>query len=403
MSEMDTKLRLIVSKIKELRGIDLSDFRPDPNKSFEENKKALLELAKKRMAEKKKMEQKIVNTVKKHGKMTADQIKREVAKKEAEIRKKMIEEFNRSIEQIKSNSSPEVDKYFATLKEMIKVVARGNLTGMVIYGEAGLGKTYVLLKTLGEMGLKAGENYTYISSHISPIELYNLMFKNKDRIVVVDDVEGLLNDQKILSILKSALWSSVGDKRVVAWNSPTHLLEADREFEFRGKLFLLMNKIPPKNEVLQSLLSRTLTYRLDFDHQTRLKLMYEMGKLFKIPTEVVDYLKDRYTPALENFNFRTLIQINAIHQYFAQNPPSNGVSWKTIVDELVKQNTNPVLLTVWKLMNEHASVNEMVKEFVDRTGYSRRTFFRLKKRIEEMFGVRVPTQRGVAVAPIKVG
>ncbi len=77
-----------------------------------------------------------------------DRREKQLKEKEEEIRKKMIEEFNKSIEEIKQKSSPEVDKYFETLKEMIKIVIKQKITGMVIYGEAGLGKTYVTLKTL---------------------------------------------------------------------------------------------------------------------------------------------------------------------------------------------------------------------------------------------------------------
>jgi hypothetical protein len=322
--------------------------------------------------------------------------KQELEEKEREIRKKMIEEFNKQIEEIKSKTNPEIDKYFEVLKEMIKIAVRQEkITGMIIYGEAGLGKTYTILKTLGELGLKAGVvddsvngDYYYIASHITSVELYNLLYKYRDKIIVIDDVEQLLENLKSLAILKSALWSSI-DKRYVYYHSPTHLLEAPKEFEFKGKIFLLLNKIPTKNkEVIDSLMSRVLTYKLHFDYQTRIKIMYEISKLFKIPLEITDYLKDKYTPALENFNFRTLVQISTIYEYYKQNPPTNGVNWKVITDKLIEQNSNPILSIVWQLMNSNLSVNEQVREFGDKTGYSRRTYFRLKNQLKETLGIK---------------
>jgi len=357
----------------------------DASKSFEENKNAI----KQAIAEKnEKKKSKILKKSTKVGDIERQALEEE----EKKIRKQIMEDFNRTIDRIKSNSSPQVDRYFSPLKELIKIVAKQDLNGLIVYGEAGLGKTYVCLKTLGELGLKAGDDFSYVSGHITPIELHNHLYKFRNKISVIDDVEGILNDPKVLSILKSALWSSF-DKRYVSWNSQTHFLNAPKEFEFRGKVFLLMNRIPPRNEVLNSLLSRVLTYNLKFDHRTRLEVMYEISKLFNLDLEVVDYLRSRYTPAFENFNFRTLLQLNAVRRYYDQNPPSNGVDWKTITDELIRQSTNPTANEVWRLINSEKSVAEQVREFEDITGYSRRTFFRVKTRLLEQLGAKVPSKR----------
>jgi len=373
-------LKALVLKAKEKYGVEL---KLDMSKTLEENKAIIREA----ILKKKKTEEKAKKQVRKARPSLWEE-------EEKRIRKQMMEDFNRTIERIKSNSNPEVDRYFIPLKELIKIVVKQDLNGMIIYGEAGLGKTYVCLKTLGELGLRVGEDFGYVSGHITPIELHNHLYRFRNKISVIDDVEGILNDPKVLSILKSALWSSF-DKRYVSWNSQTHFLNAPKEFEFRGKVFLLMNRIPPRNEVLNSLLSRVLTYNLKFDHRTRLEVMYEISKLFNLDLEVVDYLRSRYTPAFENFNFRTLLQLNAVRRYYDQNPPSNGVDWKTITDELIAQNTNPITNEVWRLINSDKPVAEQVREFENITGYSRRTFFRLKTRLLEQLGVKVPPREEI--------
>ena len=368
MSKKEMIRRL--KKFAEKQGIDtdLIDFEAlvDETLTYQENKERIIE-------EVKKLKPEYVNS-------EIDLEAMEIQFRE-HYRKVLMEEFNHDIEQIKQRKTPELDKYFGVVKELVKIVVNGNATGLVIYGEAGLGKTYTILQTLAECGKKLGEDYIYISTHITPLELVNLLYKYQDRIIVLDDVEKLLLDEKTIGILKSALWSSVG-KRIITYYSTSEKLEAPEEFEFRGKVILLLNKIPKRNkEIVESLLSRVLTYKLDFSYEERLKIMYEMAKILKIPLEVVDFLKSKFTPALKNFNFRTLIQLNIIKQYYNENP-----NWKNVAEKLLEQNIDKRMKVVWELMNSNLSVKEQVERFREMTGMSRRTYFRIKARIENLMG-----------------
>jgi len=368
MSKKEMIRRL--KKFAEKQGIDtdLIDFEAlvDETLTYQENKERIIE-------EVKKLKPEYVNS-------EIDLEAMEIQFRE-HYRKVLMEEFNHDIEQIKQRKTPELDKYFGVVKELVKIVVNGNATGLVIYGEAGLGKTYTILQTLAECGKKLGEDYIYISTHITPLELVNLLYKYQDRIIVLDDVEKLLLDEKTIGILKSALWSSVG-KRIITYYTTSEKLEAPEEFEFRGKVILLLNKIPKRNkEIIESLLSRVLTYKLDFSYEERLKIMYEMAKILKIPLEVVDFLKSKFTPALKNFNFRTLIQLNIIKQYYNENE-----NWKNVAEKLLEQNIDKRMKVVWELMNSNLSVKEQVERFREMTGMSRRTYFRIKARIENLMG-----------------
>ena len=372
MSRKMSKKEMIrrLKKFVEKQGIatDLIDFEAlvDETLTYQENKERIIE-------EVKKLKPEYVNS-------EIDLEAMEIQFRE-HYRKVLMEEFNHDIEQIKQRKTPELDKYFGVVKELVKIVVNGNATGLIVYGEAGLGKTYTILQTLAECGKKLGEDYIYISTHITPLELVNLLYKYQDRIIVLDDVEKLLLDEKTIGILKSALWSSVG-KRIITYYTTSEKLEAPEEFEFRGKVILLLNKIPKRNkEIVESLLSRVLTYKLDFSYEERLKIMYEMAKILKIPLEVVDFLKSKFTPALKNFNFRTLIQLNIIKQYYNENP-----NWKNVAEKLLEQNIDKRMKVVWELMNSNLSVKEQVERFREMTGMSRRTYFRIKARIENLMG-----------------
>ena len=308
---------------------------------------------------------------------------KEEARFNEHLRKVMEEEFQNDIERIKERSTPELDKYFRTLKELIRITIKSDLTGLIVFGEAGLGKTYQVLKTLGEEGLKINEDFVYVSTHITALELFNLLYKFNDRIIILDDCEKLLEDLKTIGILKSALWSSVG-KRYVFYYSTTDKREAPEQFEFKGKIILLFNRIPTRyREVIESLKSRVLNYNLSFTYEEKIKIMYELAKIYKIPFKVVDFIKERTNPAT-NLNFRTLLQLNLIQKYYQENPSEmNGKSWELIAQDIFEQNTDPIMKVVCELMkSSNLSVKEQVKKFTERTGLGRTSFFYYKAKLK---------------------
>jgi len=362
-----------LKKFVESKGIDpqLIDFEAlvDSNLTYQENKKIIVDEMKK---------------IKENFFAEDADLEALEAQFNKYYKQQLLEEFNKEIEEIRERETPELDKYFRVLKELVKIVVEGDAAGLVVYGEAGLGKTYTVLLTLAQLGKVLGRDYKYISTHITPLELVNILWENNDRIIVLDDVEKLLLEEKTLGILKSALWPSAGGKRIITYYSTTERLRAPSEFEFSGKVILLLNKIPKRNkEIVKSLLSRVLSYRLYFNYRDRLKIMYELSKILKIGEDVVDFLKERFSPALRNFNFRTLMMLKTIKDYY----DSNGGNWQSIAERLLSQNVDRRIKVVWELMNSGLSVNEQVKRFKELTGLSRRTYFRIKSKISELMGL----------------
>jgi len=298
------------------------------------------------------------------------------------LKKVIEEEFKHDIDEIKSRSNPNLDKYFYALKEMLKIVVNGKPSGIVVFGDAGLGKTFITLQTLAELDKKVNEDFVYISTHITGLELFNMLYKYQDKVVILDDCERLLEDLKTVGILKSALWSSVG-KRYVFYYSTTDRREAPEQFEFKGKLILLFNRIPTRyKEVIDSLISRVLTYRLEFTYEERIKIMYELCKVYKIPNKIVDFIKERTTPATDNINFRTLVQMNMIYEYYQQNPSElNGLGWEKIAGEIFEQSTDPIMEVVCEVIKSNLSVKDQVKKFAEKTGLSRTAFFFYKAKL----------------------
>jgi len=302
------------------------------------------------------------------------------------VNEQMRIEFENALEEIKKKQTPELEKYFMELKEMVKAVVKTNLNGLIVYGPAGWGKSFQVLTTLHEMGLKEKEDYVYISTHTAPLELYNTLYKFRDRIVILDDVERLLENLTTLGILKSALWSPVG-KRYVYWYSTTDKLEAPPQFEFTGKIIILMNRIPDNRykEIVDSLLSRVLVYKLEFDYETKIKAIYEFAKVVEIPLDIVDFVRENVSETSKKLNFRTLIQLKEIYQYY------NGIDeWKKIAKKMLEDDEeDEIMKIVYEIIQKPIPVKEQVREFIERTGMSRRTFFYIKKKVKMKMGGKV--------------
>ncbi|MFQ6052196.1 MAG: hypothetical protein ACE5K4_10965 [Candidatus Hydrothermarchaeota archaeon] len=292
------------------------------------------------------------------------------------------EQFEKAIKKIKV-SSPELDKYFRQVKELVKITVKGNNNGLILISNGGLGKTFTVLSTLNELGLRINQDYIYLNSYITALELYHLLYSNKDKIIFLDDVEKILDDLTKISLLKACLWESAKDIRMVSYYSSTEKLKAPLNFEFNGKIILCLNKIPSKNkEIIESLFSRALVYRLNFSYDELIKIFYELAKVLKIDLKIVDFIRKNTTEATENLNFRTLIQSSIIYEYYKNYPDVlNGQAWKEIIKDILIKNTNPLKI-VLELMESNLSIKEQISRFITETGYSRRTFFRIKRAIK---------------------
>ena len=295
-----------------------------------------------------------------------------------EIQKKEEQAIN----EIQNRTSIDIDKYFNITHEYIHAVGQKRINSLVLIGEGGIGKSFSVFKKLNEMGYKLGQDYVYLSTYTTPLALYNFIFKNRDKVIIFDDVDNILNSPEQVSILKSALWNSTG-YRTICWNSTSEKLEAPERFEFTGSVIICLNELP-KSKSIQALLTRSIVQEISFDYYTKLKLMAEIAKIpYKDTTEeerkeVYDFIKENSSIVCKNINFRTLIMAFDLRK-------SNPANWKELVKNLIIEDKE--LAIVSELMKTGAPIKDQVKSFIEKTGLSRATYFRYKKKLEEQMKV----------------
>lgn len=286
-------------------------------------------------------------------------------REQEELKAKM--ELEKSIEEIKSKTSNDIDKHFQILNEYVDTIIKSKTVyGLLVEGEAGIGKSFGVVSRLKNAGLKHDTDWVMLNSHITPLELYEFFWKHRDKIIILDDISNLFEDETKTNLLMASLWSAVG-KRFMNWQSTTTKMTAPKEFPFTGKVIILTNKVP---EHLDTIKSRCFHYELGFSYSEKIKILYEIAKVNNIPMDVVDFIKNATTPA-HTLNFRTLFKINEIHTSQQQN------GWTELA--LNELRAEPVRVQFWDIINNpiYKTRKEQVAKFIEVSGFSRASFFRI--------------------------
>lgn len=100
-------------------------------------------------------------------------------------------------------------KKFDMLETYVRMIGRqsNKLNAMIIYGQAGIGKTTMVKNVFKDMGLTAGVDYVIKSGSISgKTGLRQLLWDyREDMIIVLDDNDGILKNMDAVNMLKPAL------------------------------------------------------------------------------------------------------------------------------------------------------------------------------------------------------
>lgn len=177
---------------------------------------------------------------------------------------------------IDTGSEPNLKQYYWKLREYARMVCRGTTNALLLEAGPGIGKSYQIIETLEhEVGPRG---YTKMSGYSSPLALYQKLYEaSGGQVLFLDDIEGLLENDKALSLLKQATWSERG-QRFVEWQSTTSLVEAPEKFAFNGRIIMCFNETPSDDLIFDSLRDRCLPYEISFTYEERLDIMHEVAK-----------------------------------------------------------------------------------------------------------------------------
>lgn len=273
---------------------------------------------------------------------------------------------------IKDTKTSVLEVYFTIPKSLIITWLKNkDVHGIILEGEAGIGKSYIVQQTLAENNYKLGKNFEIISGYITPLELYRTLYENKDNVIVFDDIAKIFENELNKGLLLSALWNPSGTRKVDYRSSTSKLEDVPREFIFNGKICWCLNSL---SKDMGALKSRVYFYKFSFTWADRLAIMYEIAKVSGIPQEMIDFIRDNTNEAYQ-IDFRLPIKVYNVYKTHKKN-------WQKIAKSLLTTTTEPEMLVIYNLLAHSSTVSQMVTEFTRETGMSRATFYRYKKRIQ---------------------
>ena len=197
---------------------------------------------------------------------------------------------------------------FKIPQELLNVLVKTNQhSGLIFSGEGGIGKTILTLSFIKKI-LKPKE-WCYSNGYVTPLALYEFLYLNRNnKVIILDDVEGIFNNRLALSILKGALWES-DSERICQYSSKSDKATFPQKFIMKAKVIILCNSIPRDNDIsTRALISRTISYKIDFSFKQKMKMcrdFIEKDKDVKNKKKVIKLLENNITLATKDFNFRT--------------------------------------------------------------------------------------------------
>ena len=151
-----------------------------------------------------------------------------------------------------------INDKFQYLRQLTQMVAMGTAPSLIITGEGGLGKTYTVTSTLNDHCFIEGEDYVHFKGYSTARGLYNTLYDNNGKTLILDDFDSVLEDKVAINILKSALDSY--DVRKVTWGSMKAGDKYPNTFEFTGRIIFISNK--SNKDIDQAIITRSLVVDL---------------------------------------------------------------------------------------------------------------------------------------------
>lgn len=119
---------------------------------------------------------------------------------------------------------------------------------LAVFGSAGGGKTEGYKACLGN------RPHHLFRGRLTPLRLYLELFKAPHQPLVLDDIADLLKNDVFRDMLKSLYEFG---PRVIRWNTTTAKLDGlPNEFEFRGPVLMVLNRMPSTDPDVMAILDR---------------------------------------------------------------------------------------------------------------------------------------------------
>jgi hypothetical protein len=250
-----------------------------------------------------------------------------------------------------------------------------------------------VLETLRAEGVKP----LVLNGHITPLSLYANLYEHSESVVFLDDADSLFRNLPALGILRSALWGTNNEARLVTYNSSQ--LKLPSSFFFAGRIVFAINTLPMKNHAFTALLSRVDQFELTASNEQVLEMMRELasqgfGERLTADEclEVVDYIAE--FSATRELSLR-LLEPSFRKVIYARDA---GVDWRQLVASQLHEIGHNAIPKVADARNHDLDcLKQVVENYPDSVADQEAAFRELTRRSRATFFVSVSRNTSCAV------
>lgn len=260
------------------------------------------------------------------------------------------------------------DKY-KLLDASLNAMEKGAFNLLVARGDPGMGKTHRVLDFVRKKKL----DYAYVKSYSTPLKFYELLYKNRDKKVIIFDDLSSIGDAKILGMLKSACWSVHADSREVNYYTTSKAfdkLDIPTSFKVKASIILIFNGVLSSFEPIAS---RGINIDFDFTFSEKQDIFKGLEGDSNIDGEIIEYVNKSCSEATKNLSIRSLVILSKIKE--------KGFDWKVFANEILKADEDVQLLL--DLVSKNTKLEDSCDKWREQTGKSRSTFMRTLRRIRK--------------------
>jgi len=253
-----------------------------------------------------------------------------------------------------------IEERFEFLEQLIMLVVDGDAKSLLITGRGGIGKSWTVIETMEKAGktdvnkvlpnitdlddiqvedeeteierkivkqiTRPRGDYIVVKGYVTSKYLYKLMYDYRDRTIIFDDCDRVLQDGTCVMLLKAALDSY--EERWVSWGKDQQFGETDLPpvFKFTGKIMFISNMdITAVDEAVRT---RCLKVDLSMTKEQRIDRMrsvlpnVEPDLDMEIKIDALDLLQANMH-LTEDINFRSLLNLITIRK-------SGNSNWKKL-------------------------------------------------------------------------
>ena len=220
-------------------------------------------------------------------------------------------------------------KTYAELKSWIRRFIDGRIEILFVLSKAGLGKTEMIESMMKDI------DYGYINAHTTPLSLFEIGYKFRNKLMVIDDIDTVLDNNDLVSLFKQ--FAETKEIKHIEWNSTSGILEKidiPQEYDTSSKILLVGNRV----RKVASLIDRGFCIVFEPSRQEKLNKIEEIADEMKVEKKKRDEIIKLLKTMGGNLTLRTFRKAVRLYGEIGWDEciaKSMSVSVKTIICEKI--------------------------------------------------------------------